>query len=109
MNLGKHTVTVERAAFIADAFNNQTRDWPNAVPHTVTGCSVQPLTGPEVIVGRDTIVSRWQIFAPPGADLLATDRVVYAGDTYDVDGEVQRYDFPPLSHLVALLRRNETA
>jgi hypothetical protein len=69
---------------------------------------VQPVVGAENTVGRDTIVSRWQLFAPADADLTATDRVEFNGDTYEVDGEVQRWDFPPLSHLTALLRRSHS-
>jgi hypothetical protein len=68
---------------------------------------VQPVLGAENTVGRDTIVSRWQLFAPDGTDLLATDRVEFQGATYEVDGEPQRWDFPPLSHVTALLRRGD--
>jgi hypothetical protein len=106
--LGIHTIGVTRAPVVTDAYNNEQRDWTAATTTTVTGCSVQPVVGAEVTVGRETVVSRWQVFAPEGTDLLATDRVAFAGDLYDVDGEVQRWDFPPLSHVTALLRRSHS-
>jgi hypothetical protein len=106
--LGSHTITVRRASSTDDAYGNPERNWASASSVTVSGCSVQPVVGAENTVGRDTIVSRWQLFAPTGTDLTATDRVEFAGDTYEVDGEVQRWDFPPLSHVTALLRRSHS-
>jgi hypothetical protein len=106
VNLGAHTITVRRAVSAEDAYGNAERNWATATSVTVTGCSMQPVTGQEQTVGQDTIVSRWQLFAPDGTDLLATDRVEFNGDAYEVDGEVQRWGFPPLSHITALLRRS---
>lgn len=105
MKLGPHTVTVLRATSADDDYGNPTSNWNTAGETTVSGCSVQPVQGDEETVGRDTIVSRWRLYAPADADLKGSDRVRYAGDTYEVDGEVQRWDFPPLSHVTALLRR----
>lgn len=106
MILGPHTITVRRATTTQDDYGNDVRNWDAASSATVGGCSVQPVTGEEVTVGRDTIVSRWQLFAPDGTDLTATDRVEWDGDAYEVDGEVQRWAFPPMSHLTAFLRRS---
>lgn len=107
MRLGAHTVEVLRATTAEDEYGNEEPSWGTATTTTVTGCSVQPVLGAEVTVGRETIVSRWQLYAPDGTDLLATDRVRFQGSTYEVDGEVQRWDFPPLSHVVALLRKGD--
>lgn len=105
MRLGPHTVVILRATVTEDAHGNPIRNWGSATETTVTGCSVQPIVGDEATVGRDTIVSRWTLYAPDGVDLVASDRVRYDGAVYDVDGEVQRWGFPPLSHLVALLHK----
>lgn len=107
MRLGRHTIVVRRATVAEDEYGNDQRDWATATSTTVTGCSVQPVLGAEVTVGRETVVSRWQVWAPDGTDLLATDRVEWDGSTYDVDGEVQRWGFPPLSHITALLRKGD--
>ena len=88
MNLGSHTVTLLRAAETENEYGNTERDWVNATRTAVSGCSVQPVQGDEATVGRDTIVSRWRLFAPADADIIATDRVEYDGAVYDVDGEV---------------------
>jgi hypothetical protein len=107
--LGPHTVTVlHPTTDTDDGYGNASPDWDTAQQSSVTGCSVQPIPGTENLLDRDTIVSRWQMYAPDGTDLLATDRVVFDGDTYDVDGEVQRWGFPPLSHIVCLLRRSHS-
>lgn len=106
--LGVHTITVLRATAVEDDYGNPINQWGSATSTTVPGCSVQPVQGAEQTVGQETVVSRWQLFAPVGTPLVATDRVIYAGNTYEVDGEVQAWDFDPLSHLVALLRRSHS-
>lgn len=105
MRPGPHTVVVLRATSATDGYGNSEPDWEQATETTVAGCSVQPQIGLEATVGRETVVSRWTLYAPDDADLTATDRVRYAGVDYEIDGEPQRWDFPPLSHLVALLQK----
>lgn len=105
MKLGSQVVTVLRATATEDDYGNPVRDWTTAAVVEVRGCSLQPLTGAEVTIGRDTVVPRWRLWAPAGTDLLASDRVRYDGVAYEVDGEPQRWDFPPLSHVEALLRK----
>ncbi len=107
MILGPHTITRLRATVTGeDANGNPVLTWPTTGP-TVTGCSVQPVQGNEVTVGRETVVTRWQLYAPATADITATDRVIHAGDTYEVDGEVQTWDFVALPHKTATLRLGE--
>lgn len=105
MTLGSHTITILRATVTEDRFGNESRSWGTAAQTSVRGCSVQPLDGPEQTVGRDTVVPRWKLFAPAGTDLLASDRVRFNGDDYEVDGAPQVWDFEPLGHVVAFLRR----
>jgi hypothetical protein len=64
-------------------------------------CSVQPVVVAEVPEGeaRDPVASRWQVFAPPAADVRATDRIVFDGDVYEVDGEPQRWTTGVLDHV----------
>lgn len=103
--LGSHTVEVLRATTTEDRFGNETRSWETATETLVSGCSLQPLDGPEQTVGRDTVIPRWRLFAPPTIDLQASDRVRFAGEVYEVDGAPQRWDFDPLGHVVTFLRR----
>lgn len=105
MKLGPHTVVIRRATTTEDAYGNPVRNWGSATSTSVPGCSVQPVLGAENLAQRDTVVSRWELYAPDGTDLLATDRVDWSGTSYEVDGEVQRWGFAPMSHITALLRR----
>lgn len=108
--LGPHTITVlHRPSSTSDDFGNPTYDWDAATTTDVSGCSVQPLVGQEVTVGRETVVSRWQVWAPSDTGVSSVDRVVFNGDTYEVDGEVQAWLFTPLGHVTFLMRRAESS
>jgi hypothetical protein len=108
MRLGPHTITVLRPGQVAADYGNRTTlDWSNPARTEVSGCSVQPAPSDEFTVDRDTFITRWQVFAPDTADVRATDRIEWNGHTYDVDGDVLRWSYPPLSHVVINLRRSE--
>ena len=89
---GRHVIVRERAPLVDDGYGNSVRDWAAASLLTIPNCSVQPAVGTEVTVNRDTVVSRWQLFAPEGTDLLPSDRVRHLGVVYEVDGDVQLWD-----------------
>jgi hypothetical protein len=91
--LGDHVVTRLRAPTTEDAFGNPIRQWGSAAELSISDCSVQPVFGDEQTVGRDTVVTRWRLYAPLGTDLLASDRIRYASVVYEVDGDVESWDF----------------
>lgn len=110
MKLGPHTITILRAGLVTDAYGNEgtERDWANATPTTVPGCSVQSEPSAEFTRDRDAVLIRKEVFAPPATDLTATDRVEHDGHTFDVDGDPQLENHGlRTDHLYALLRRNE--
>lgn len=108
MKLGPHTVTVLRATEVASDYGNRTElDWTTPTETEVDGCSVQPASTEEFTVDRDTFLVRWLLYAPGDADVRATDRIRWNDQTYDVDGDVLRWEFPPLDYLIATLRRSE--
>lgn len=110
MRLGPHTVVVVRAAEVASDYGNQTSlDWQNATETTVSGCSVQPAPSDEFTVDRDVFITRWQVFAPASADVRPADRIKWQDHTYEVVGDVLRWDFGGLSHLVINLQRSDNA
>lgn len=110
MNLGHHTVTVVRAGSKpADYGSGTEADWSTATSYEVQGCSVQPAPSDEFTIDRDTFTTRWVAYLPSGTDVAATDRVVWQGDTYEIDGGVLRWEFGALSHVVINLRRSQDA
>lgn len=40
----------------------------------------------ESLNDRDTVVSSWECWLAPGTDINAFDRIVFGGQTYEVDG-----------------------
>ena len=102
-------VTVRRAPLATTGMRTE-RDWSQAAPHTVSGCSLQPAGTStafgtvDAVAGADAI-----LYAPPASDIQEGDRVMFAGDTYVVDGIPYEWESPTgrVSHLQARLRRWE--
>lgn len=105
------TVVVLRAPLVTDAYGKQVRDWANAAETTVDGVQVQPSTSVEPVeVGRVSVVTSMRLLTPVGVDmdLVRTDRVVWGGATWLVDGEVARHKRPStgvVHHVEAMLKR----
>lgn len=97
------TVTVQRAGLVTD-HGAQVPDWTNPTVHAVTGCSVQPAGGSEDRVNRDAVTTQFTLYAPLDADVRATDRVVFDGVTFEVDGPPRRWATGVLDHIEANLR-----
>ena len=93
---------VLRAPLVARPYGGQTRDWAAAQSHDLAG-TVQPLSSAEDTVNQDQTLTRWRLYRPGRADLLATDRVRWAGVESDleVDGDVERWP----RHTRAVLRK----
>ena len=87
-----HSVTTLRAPLTTDAKGNQIRDWPNATIGGPWAAFVQPAQSSEELINQDRVISRWKLFTAPAADILPTDRVIWSGLTFFVDGEVQAWD-----------------
>jgi hypothetical protein len=106
--LGPHTVSVLTPGSMAADYGTGTQDdWDTATAVTVPGCSVQPVVIPEFDVDRQSIGTRWIAWMPAGTPVTGRSRIVWRGDTYDVDGSPQVWDFDPASHIVVNLRRSE--
>ena len=106
--LATKTVTRVRAATTTDGHGNTIFNWGAASSSDIGGCGVQPLDGSENSLGRDAVTTLLKLYAPPDADLLSTDRIVYDGVTYEIEGSVQILDaLHALSHKKCFLRRVE--
>lgn len=89
------TVEVERAP--VDTVHG---DVVYAVSHTIEGCADAPRYSTENNDNRTTVIVGRTLYGPYGADLQATDRVVYPGTgprkkrTYRVVGDIGQWMNP---------------
>lgn len=100
-------VTRLRAELVEGDYGNETRDWANATSVDYPA-EVQPVSSTEDVVNQQRTETRWRVFLPASADLEATDRITWDGDTFEVDGEVERHKARGrLHHVEAVLLRVE--
>lgn len=88
------TVTRLRAATDTDRRNDTVYDWSDTDEADIEGCAVAPRTSAEDNTGRTAVIVGLTLYAPFDADILAVDRIVYDGMTYEVDGAVGRWRNP---------------
>lgn len=102
----RETVTRIRAVLVPDEYGTPgiNRDWTNATEIDIPGCEVQPLPSTEYDAGREAVTTRWRLFAPVDADIIASDRVRVDGTVYEADGDVQLWGWGT-PHIEALLKR----
>ena len=99
------TVTVERAPY-ADSRGTKVRDWSQAVPSQVGGCSFQPSSSSVSWTDASQAVTiRARLFLPPGTDVQAGDRIDVDGVLYAIDGAPEIWESPTgsVSHVVCNL------
>lgn len=85
------TVTVLRGTPVIDPYSGEETgtDWSNPTPTPFPDCGVAPRLTPETPASdRTMIVEGCTVYMPYGTDILATDRAMVRGDTYEVDGDV---------------------
>ena len=69
-------------------------DWSESKVNTLTisGCSVQPATTSLSMDGRVLAINeQMTAYLPEGSDVLAGDRIVYNGETYEINGEPKKW------------------
>lgn len=84
------TVTRLRATPIIDPYSEETTglDWGNATSLEVPGCGFNPGQSSEPVQdARNSVTTQPEVYAPEGVDILAGDRLVVRGLTFDVDGD----------------------
>lgn len=100
------TFTRVRAPLVTGYGGQKVRDWGNAARVENIPGEIQFERSIEYVDGRQVTVSRWNLFAVPDADVVATDRIEQHGNTFEVDGEVgllRRRGVP--HHIEAVLRK----
>jgi hypothetical protein len=102
-----------RAPVVDDPYGNPVRDWDAATSTDLSGWRVQPVQGSRQntadTLPRDGLERRQRAFGPPDADVLRTDRIEWQGETWIVDGDVDRWRSPTgrLAHTELILQRME--
>jgi hypothetical protein len=96
------TCTRLRATVTAGAYGAEVPDWtaPAAVD---LACEFQPLTVQEDLVQQQRTESQWKVFLYAGADVVATDRIHFRGDDYEVDGQPKRWRLRGREHHLELV------
>lgn len=110
-----HTDTVirVRAPLVSNDYGDLERDWAAATSTPLAGWRVQPMQGSRVNVAdslpREGLDRRQRAFGPYDTDMLTTDRVEWQGETWVVDGDVDRWRSPTgaLAHTELVLARME--
>lgn len=80
--LGPHTITVLHPAARDTWGDTQT----GGTQQVVTDCFWQPISTEELTAGQDTVNTVAKVFMPPSAVVGDTDRIMFEGRTYQVDG-----------------------
>ena len=84
----KDSVTRYRAPITT--YNGQDKyDWANAVAKTIPNVQVVAQSTARVFEDRTLNISeRYTLRGPYDADIMAGDRIVWNGNTYEIEGEV---------------------
>ena len=62
---------------------------------TIKGCSVQPASTSLSLDGRVLgINEQWTAYLPEGSDVRAGDRIIFEGETYEINGEPKKWAAP---------------
>ena len=91
--LGNDTIIVQNAELVKDPRDNAWyRDWDNATETEVEGCNIQPTRLSDKLRDEDDHEREFHLtyfrgFAPLDAPLDYTSRVLFEGETYDVQGK----------------------
>lgn len=81
------TVGVIRPTTGMDRYGNETLVYADTPTHTVDGCAFDPGGSTEMLDGRTAVTTTPTLYAPPGADIKATDKVIVRGDEFGVTGK----------------------
>lgn len=84
------TVTRFRATAVTDPYSGEPTgiSWDDPDSLAIPGCAFNPGRSSEPVQdARTAVITQPEVYAPPGADVLAGDRIVVRGKTYEVDGE----------------------
>lgn len=97
----------QRGVSSTDARNNTVLSWAAPTTATISGVRLQPLAADEIRPGRTGQIITHRLLAPTGSDILAADRWVQGGVTYEVEGDGLNQPSPSgvAAHMQVFLRQ----
>jgi hypothetical protein len=107
------TVIRQRGAVVTDPYSGEATgvDWDDPDEHEVPGCAFNPGRSSEPLQdARNAVTSQPEVYAPAGVDIVAGDRLVVRGLTFEVDGDPADWISPFTGWapgLVVALKRTE--
>lgn len=87
LSFWRDSVTVLRAS-ITVKNGQEVFDWANATSHTVDRCQVTAQATSRDFDRTLQVPDHRTLRAPVDADIKTGDRIIWKGDTYDIEGEV---------------------
>ncbi len=93
----KDTITIIRPGTDTDRYGDEIPSWSTATEHDEPNCKVNPAVGSEdrgPLDERAALTKRRLVAAPPCADILSTDRILWDSEIYEIAGEVLRWRSP---------------
>lgn len=85
------TVTRQRPGLETDPYSGEDVEQDHEAHYEleIPGCAFNPGGSSEPLeAGRSAVITRPEVYAPAGSDILAGDRLVVRGVAYDVVGDV---------------------
>jgi hypothetical protein len=99
-------ITVLTAPLAVDDYGNRVPDWAAATERTVAAY-VRPAPASENVADRSAVEAQWQVHTND-LNVGALDRVVFDGETYEIDGQPLIWKVDPegaTGHAKFLLRK----
>src|SRR5690625_3989865 len=82
----EHAITIIRAGETTGRYGDEIPDWGDVDRSDVSGLSVQRVFGDGDTMLRDAGQSEYTVYAPPGTDVTAYDRIEWNGTVHEVNG-----------------------
>lgn len=108
LSFATEPLTRERPQRADDGHGGYDDDWSEPDVLELFG-SVQPGASAEELQNRDGTLIQWTVYLQGRPDVRSTDRVMYDGEPYAIDGQPARWKSPTgaLDNTVLLLKRWE--
>jgi hypothetical protein len=103
--INQRAVVSTRSDATVDRYNNAVATYTDGPPTT---CYIELQTAKEITIDRETYVSDWRVWLPPGTVVSGRDLIVTTDATFEIVGNPENVWNPrtrTASHVVADVRR----